>query len=43
MWIKKHDASGGECLKTVLYSQARNHCASNAAIFENTIQQIQEI
>ena len=25
------------------YSQARNHCASNAAIFENSIQHVQEI
>ena len=25
-----------------LYSQARNHCASNAAILENTIQHVQE-
>ena len=25
------------------YSQAGNHCASNGAIFENTIQYVQEI
>ena len=42
MWIREYDPSGGSAERQ-LYSQARNHCASNSAIFENTIQHVQEI